>query len=110
MRRMPTLASRAAAAGTVDIVSFLARRPELFREARGRAIGSAAFGALWLALAAKSAFEETPDNATLALAAAVAAGNAAMVAVHVRHRIMSPRVFAGAALSAVALADVVRRR
>jgi hypothetical protein len=107
---MPSLATRAAVAGTLDIAVFLAQKPQLFREAPGRAVGSAAFGALWLTLAVRTALEETPDNATVAFAGALAAGNAAMLAVHLRHRIMSPRVFAGAALSAVALADVLRRR
>ncbi len=46
----------------------------------------------------------------VALAGAVVGANAAMLAVHLRHRINSPRVFAGAALSAAALADVLRRR
>ncbi|MGH7721623.1 MAG: hypothetical protein ACRENL_02155 [Candidatus Dormibacteria bacterium] len=107
---MVPVASGAALAGTVDTAVFLAQRPGLFRKAPGRAVGSAAFGALWLTLATRTALERTPATPTLALAAVVAAGNAAMLAVHLRHRIMSPRVFAGAALSAVALADVLRRR
>ncbi len=107
---MPSLATRAAVAGTLDIAIFLAQRPQLFKEAPGRAVGSAAFGALWLTLATRTALEETPTTPTVAIAGAVAAGNAAMLAVHLRHRIVSPRVFAGAALSAVALADVLRRR
>jgi hypothetical protein len=32
-----------------------------------------------------------------------------MVAVHLRHRVAGPRVFLGAALSGVALADCLRR-
>jgi hypothetical protein len=51
-----------------------------------------------------------PGTATTALAGAVAVGNAAMLAIHLRHKVANPRVFAGAALSAVALADVLRRR
>jgi hypothetical protein len=83
----------------------------MFRDARGRALGSAAFGGLWLALAASSAAQRPrPGSATVALAGAVATGNAVMLAVHLRHRVASPRVFAGAALSAVALGDVLRRR
>jgi hypothetical protein len=50
-----------------------------------------------------------PGSTTVALAGAVAAGNAGMLAVHLRRRVASPRVFAGAALSAVALGDVLRR-
>jgi hypothetical protein len=105
------LTTRVAIAGATDTAVFLAKRPQMFREARGRAFGSVAFGGLWLALAATSAAQRPrPGTATLALAGAVAAANAAMLAVHLRHRIASPRVFAGAALGAVALADVVRRR
>ncbi len=100
-----------ALAGAADTATFLAQKPQLFREARGRALGSVAFGGLWTALAVSSALQRRrPGTATVALAGAVAAANAAMLAVHLRHRIASPRVFAGAALSAGALADVLRRR
>ena len=105
------LTSRVALAGAADTALFLAQRPQMFRDNRGRAMGSAAVGALWLALAVSSAAQRPrPGAATVALAGTVAAGNAAMLAVHLRHRIANPRVFAGAALSAVALADVLRRR
>ena len=105
------LTTPAAVAGAADTVVFLAQRPGLWGEARGRATGSAGFAALWLALAATSAAErQRPGTATLVLAGTVAAGNAAMLAVHLRHHIASPRVFAGAALSAMALADALRRR
>jgi hypothetical protein len=105
------LTTPVALAGAADTAVFLVQRPQLFRDARGRALGSAAFAGLWLALATSSAAQRPrPGTATVALAGTVAAGNAAMLAVHLRHRIASPRVFAGAALSAVALADVLRRR
>jgi hypothetical protein len=105
------LTTPVALAGAADTAVFLVQRPQLFRDARGRALGSAAFAGLWLALATTSAVQRPrPSTATVALAGAVAAGNAAMLAVHLRHRIASPRVFAGAALSAVALTDVLRRR
>jgi hypothetical protein len=105
------LTTRVALAGAADTFVFLAQRPQMFRDARGRALGSAAFGGLWLALAASSmAQRPRPGSTTVALAGAVAAGNAGMLAVHLRRRVASPRVFAGAALSAVALADVLRRR
>jgi hypothetical protein len=105
------LTTSAAIAGAADTAAFLAQRRQLFRDAPGRAYGSAAFGALWVALAAASIAERSrASTATVALAGAVAAGNAATLAVHLRHRIASPRVFAGAALSAVALADAIRRR
>ena len=105
------LAAPAAIAGTADTVAFLAARPRLFAEAPGRAVGSVVFAALWTTLAVRCSLErQRPSAATVVLAGTVAAANAAMVAVHVRHRIASPRVFAGAALSVVALADVLRRR
>lgn len=100
-----------ALAGAADTAAFLARRPQLFSEARGRALGSAAFGGLWVALAARAAADGTRSStASLGLAATVAAGSAAMLAVHLRHQVASPRVFLGAALGAGALADVIRRR
>ncbi len=104
------LTTRTALAGAADTALFLAQRRRMFTEAPQRAYGSVAFGGLWLALAAKSAFEDRPDNATVALAAVLAAANGAMLGIHLRNRIMSPRVFGCAALSAVALVDVVRRR
>ncbi|MBJ7608743.1 MAG: hypothetical protein JF887_04840 [Candidatus Dormibacteraeota bacterium] len=105
------LTNGAAVAGAADTAVFLAQRPQMFRQARGRALGSAGFGALWLALAASStAQRRRPGAATLALAGVVAAANGAMLAVHLRHKIASPRVFAAAALSGVALADALRRR
>jgi hypothetical protein len=105
------LTSRVALAGAADTAVLLAQRPQMFRDNRGRAMGSAAFGAVWLALALSSALQRPrPGTATVALASTVAAGNAAMLAIHLRHKVANPRVFAGAALSAVALADVLRRR
>lgn len=105
------ITTQVALAGAADTATFLARRPQLFSEDPGRAFGSVAFGGLWLALAASSAVQgPRPGAATVALAGAVAGANAAMLAVHLSHRISSPRVFAGAALSAAALADVLRRR
>jgi hypothetical protein len=101
----------AALAGAADTAAFLAQRPQLFSEKRGRALGSVAFGGLWLALAVSSAVQRPrPGTATIALAGAVAAANAAMLAVHLRHRVASARVLADAGLSAAALADVLRRR
>ena len=103
-----TLTLPAALAGAADTALFLARRPALFREAPGRAAGSLVFLAGWLGLAAAARTRE-PGRAAPALAGALLAGNAAMLAVHLRHRIASPRVFLGTALSAVALAASARR-
>ena len=111
MGRPVDLTTAASLAGASDTIVFLAQRPNLFRDRTGRALGSAAFAALWLGLATASAVQRPrPGTATVLLASTVAAGNAAMLAIHLRHRVANPRVFAGAALSAVALADVLRRR
>jgi hypothetical protein len=105
------LTTRVAVAGAADTASFLAKRRDLFTTSPARAYGSVAFGGLWAALAVKSLVDgDHSDNATLVLAAALAAANGAMLAVHLRNHVTSPRVFAGAALSAVALADTLRRR
>lgn len=107
---MPNPATAAAVGGTVDTAAFLAQNPSLFRSAPGRAYGSAGFAVLWATLAARSAMEG--DHArpqTAAIAGALVAANGAMLAVHLRHHITSPRVFAGAALSVVALGDTLRR-
>jgi hypothetical protein len=108
----PSLAFPAAVAGTVDAALFLLHRPALFRSAPGRAFGSVAFLALWMTLAARTAYEgnDRPASPTLALSGAAFTGNLAMLAVHLRHRVAGPRVFVGAALSGVALADCLRRR
>ena len=94
----------AALAGAADTAYFLVRRPRLFREAPGRAAGSVVFLTGWLGLAAAAARGDRGRGVTTTLAGALLAGNAAMLAVHLRHRIANPRVFAGTALSAVALA------
>jgi hypothetical protein len=108
---LTNLAFPAAVAGTADTALFLLRRPALFRSAPGRAAGSVAFLALWMTLATRAAREGDgrPASSTLALSGTVFAGNLAMLAVHVRHRVAGPRVFVGAVLSGVALADCLRR-
>lgn len=104
-----TPATTASLAGAADTGAFLAARPQLFREAPGRAAGSVAFLGLWLATAAATSRRQ-PGPGALALAATLLAGQAGMLAVHLRHGIAGPRVYAGAALAAVALGDTVRRR
>ena len=106
----PNPAAGAAVAGTIDTAAFLAQNPSLFRTAPGRAWGSVGFAALWATVAARSAIEgDHADPPTAAMAAALAAASGAMLAVHLRHHITSPRVYAGAALSAVVLGDTLRR-
>jgi hypothetical protein len=105
------LAFPAAVAGTADTALFLLRRPALFRSAPGRASGSVAFLALWMTLATRAAYEgdDRPAAYTMALSGTAFAGNLAMLAVHLRHRVAGPRVFFGAVLSGIALADCLRR-
>jgi len=101
----------AAVGGTADTVLFLVRRPALFREARGRALGSVGFALLWGALAMRAAMEpKRVRPETVGMAAALLGGNLAMLGVHLRHRIAGPRVFLGTGLAAVAFADTLRRR
>ena len=97
----------AALGGVADTAIFLAKRPKLFIEAPARAGGSAGFLAGWLALAAFAARDAATGRKsipTLALSQLLLAGNAAMLAVHLKNRISNPRVFLGAGLSAAAVA------
>lgn len=105
------LASAAALAGAADTGAFLATRRQLFRTAPGRAGGSVAALGLWLAIAASSRRDHGRSGpATLALASVNAAGQAAMLGVHLKHRIAGPRVWLGAALGGVALGAAVAGR
>ena len=102
----------AALAGSADTAVFLARRPAMFRSAPGRAAGSAAFLALWAALAARTFVEADgpPSPPTMALAGVAVSGNLAMLGAHLRRGVAAPRIFLGSALSVVVLADCLRRR
>jgi hypothetical protein len=105
------LTALSAAAGAADTMLFLAAQPELFRTAPGRAAGSVAVLALWTSVAARAAMEGPDSSApTVAIAGALLGVNAALLAVHLRHHVAGPRVFAGVALSTLALVDAVRRR
>ena len=103
---LTNLAFPATVAGTADTALFLLRRPALFRSAPGRAAGSVAFLALWMTLATRTRHE---GDGRLALSGTAFAGNLAMLAVHLRHRVAGPRAFVGAVLSGIALADCLRR-
>jgi hypothetical protein len=66
---------------------------------------------LWLGAAAQAlTAREQTANAELALAGVLVAGNAALVVMHVRAHVASPRVFVGAAAAGVVMADALRRR
>lgn len=104
-----TAATVAALAGAADTGAFLATRPGLFREKPQRAASSVAVLGLWVATA-KAAAAPRPGGAAMALAGSLTLVNAALLAAHVRAGITTPRIVAGAALSGVVLADVVRRR
>ena len=94
----------AAIGGMTDTGLFLLGRRHLFRENLGRAGGTAAGLGLWSALAASAALDRSAGRRTLGLASAVALANGSLLAVHMRGRLISPRVFVGPTLAAVALA------
>ncbi|HZS15372.1 MAG TPA: hypothetical protein VFC09_12310 [Candidatus Dormibacteraeota bacterium] len=106
------LTQTAALAGAADTGSFLAARRQLFRTAPQRAAGSVAALGLWLAVAASSKRDRggRASGRTLALASVNAAGQLAMLGVHLKHRIAGPRVWVGAALGSAALAGAVASR
>ncbi|MBV8527683.1 MAG: hypothetical protein JOZ75_05165 [Candidatus Dormibacteraeota bacterium] len=97
----------AALGGAADTTVFLATRPKLFATAPQRAGGSVAFLAGWVALATAAARDARTGRrsaTTVALSQLLLAGNAAMLAVHLKNHISNPRVFLGAGLSAAAAA------
>jgi hypothetical protein len=105
---MNRLTQVAALAGAADTASFLATRRQLFRTAPQRAVGSVAVLGLWLGIAATS--RRKAGRATVALASVNAAGQLAMLGVHLKHDIAGPRVWIGAALGGVALGAAVAGR
>jgi hypothetical protein len=105
---MPALTQAAALAGAADTASFLATRRHLFRTAPQRAAGSVAVLGLWLGIAAAS--RRKAGRATLALASLNAAGQLAMLGVHLKHHIAGPRVWIGAALGGAALGGAIASR
>jgi hypothetical protein len=101
----------AALLGAADTAAFLAQRRRLIEENPRRAAQIAAALGLWLGLAASAAREGERSGApTLALAGVVAAGNLAMLAVHLRRGIAGPRVWLGAGIALGALGSSMRRR
>jgi hypothetical protein len=101
------VSSFSALAGAADSGQFLVARRHLFRENRGRAGGIVAGAALWSSLALSAALDRKPSRRTLALATAVGLSNGALLAVHLRHRRLGPRIFLGPALAAAALGTVL---
>jgi len=105
MRRLTQVA---ALAGAVDTAAFLASRRQLFSDAPQRAYGSLAVLGLWVGIAAAARREAR--GLCVGLAAVNAAGQAAMLGVHLRHGIAGPRVWTGAALGGVALGGALASR
>ena len=105
MRRVTQLA---ALAGAVDTAAFLASRRQLFSEASRRAYGGVAVLGLWAGIA--SAARRDARGLCVGLATVNAAGQAAMLGVHLRHGIAGPRVWIGAALGGVALGGALASR
>lgn len=106
------LTQTAALAGAADAGSFLATRRSLFSDAPQRAFGSVGVLGLWLAVAASSKSDRggRTSGRTLALASVNAAGQFAMLGVHLKHRIAGPRVWVGAALGGAALGGALASR
>jgi hypothetical protein len=105
MMRYLTLA--AALAGASDTGQFLVGRRHLLRENRRRASGTAAGLALWSGLALSVLMDRRTGRRTLALASSVWLANAALLAIHLRSRLIRPRVFLGPALATAALGSAV---
>ncbi|HXA27332.1 MAG TPA: hypothetical protein VN193_01175 [Candidatus Angelobacter sp.] len=102
------LTQAAALAGAADTGAFLARRRQLFSDAPQRAFGSVGMLGLWLAVAASA--RSNKRGLTVGLASANAAGQMAMLGVHLRHGIAGPRVWLGAVLGGAALGGAVASR
>lgn len=109
MERTSRLGALAAGVGAADTALFVVRRPTLFRRKPRRAVTNVGVLAAWLALAASLRARDgrSPGRAR-ALAVSLFAANAGMLAAHVRHGIVRPRIFIGPATSAIALADALR--
>lgn len=108
--RVRIAATIAATIGAADAALFIVRRPGLFRRKPRRALTNVAVFAAWTALASTTARQSAPRPATRALAVGLAGANLAMLGAHLAHRIATPRVFIGPAMSAIVLTDVMRSR
>jgi hypothetical protein len=97
----------AAVGGMGDTGQFLLARRHLFRENRRRASGTAMGVAMWSALALSAALDRRTGRRTMAVASAVGVANAALLAVHLRSGLLSPRIFVGPALAVAALGSSV---
>ena len=92
-----------AAGGAVDSGQFLAVRQHLLGENPRRAGGILAGIALWSALAASAGADREVGRRTLVLASVVFLANTALLGIHLRSRLASPRIFLGPALATAAL-------
>ena len=105
-----------AAAGALDVASFLAtRRQEIFRASTGRAAGSVAGLLLWSSLAGTSLGERVRPNdralrsSTSLLAVICGLGNLALMGVHLKVRKGQRRALLGGVLGLAALSSGLRR-
>ncbi|MFN2569943.1 MAG: hypothetical protein ABR564_10160 [Candidatus Dormibacteria bacterium] len=96
--------------GASDTAAFLVTRRRNLRGSPGRAAGTLATLAAWLGLAARSSGKRRSRPRDVLLAATLAGANGAMLAIHVKHRILSKRLAAGPMLSWIALLTILRRR
>ncbi len=94
----------AAAIGTLDVAEFLLRRLSLFKENPKRAGGTLALLVAWLILLV-SAFAPTSDAQIfdMALSASLLCAGILLMVVHIRHHLLSWRMFVGPVAAMVAL-------
>lgn len=95
--------------GAFDNAQFLAKRPEMLQEKPQRFAQTVSLIGLWL-FTAKLAAQPRTSGAAVAAGGVLTTMNAVLLAAHLKAKIATPRIFAGAILSAVTLADIVRRR
>ncbi len=93
----------AALGGAADAGEFLVARRHLFHESPRRAAGTVAGVALWSGLALSVVLDRRVGRRTVALASGVWLANTALLTIHIRSRLVSPRIFVGPALATAAL-------
>lgn len=104
-----TALAAVSAAGTADVAEFLARRPQLFSSAPGRAAGSVLGLTIWMALAGLALRRMRADDqgslraATLGLAAINALGNVGLTFIHFKAGVGGWRPLASGVLGVAAL-------
>lgn len=91
-----------AVAGAADNIVFVVQRRALLRSKPGRVMGGVVGVGLWSGLAVASARSGPHSTPARSLAGAAVLLNGAVLALHLRARIVSPRVLAAGALAGAA--------